>query len=106
MFKTHSAYPTKSALNPSQKSTKNEKGLRFSSTHGEIWLPKVWVPAKSPEKATRDVAAEEPWPAGPAAASAQSGGQPTGWVPNSSSPPSLGQPQITHVSLSVGARRK
>jgi len=30
---------------------------------------------------------------------------PTG-SPSSSSPPSLGQPQLTHVSLSVGAKRK
>jgi hypothetical protein len=79
-----------------------DKRARISLTHRKIWLSTVWVP----EKATRDVAAAEPWPVGPTASSAQSGGQPTGWVPSSFSPPSLGQPQLTHVSLSVGARRK
>lgn len=72
----------------------------------------VWVPKKISEKRLLgDDADAEPWPAGPAVSSAQSGGQPTGWVfflpplPLSAKPPISPSSQIL-VSLSDRYKEK
>jgi hypothetical protein len=72
----------------------------------------VWVPDRSPENTPSDVADAGPWLAGPAALSAQSGGQPTGWVfslpplPLSANLPSLPQLKLSSLSNRVEGKEK